>query len=372
MATAAAENVRVYSRSTTRANWSIHAPWQAKSCATPYPRPGAPAPPDNARNTQWHNVKSFSAPRPCPTTSRPAFMRLASGSRGRTAATFQSRPVYGDQLIADGGTLNIKGGNLYGDILLIGEDVPLKPVILNISDGAAVPIDVISLTNNVTANVSGTDTVDIFSTPTSGGPSYNQANSIINLAAHAKVISTDNLQFGSLVVNGDDHTTFRAEGDLTFAGTAVTLNTSVAGNGTLAVSAMPLPPALAPYGLSGVVNGSLRIDGSVAHGVDVVLNSTVGESSLTVTDPKDFAGMVSLGTNSFIDLLGVNADSYSIRADMLTLYAGHKPVDTLQLTNTTKQPYTIEQNASGVHIASSGMDTSQIGGVGHLLAPVPA
>ena len=252
-------------------------------------------------------------------------------------AYVSATPVYGDQLVADGGTLLIGGGNVYADPILVGADGG-TPVTLDISPGGyptIVPIEVMALTSTMTANVSGTATVDLSSTPNSGYLAYNEADSVINLAAHATMIGTDSLQFGSLTVNGGASTTWDTVGFSSFLGTAVTLNTSVEGTGILEIG--QAQRILYPNIVStGTYDGSLTIGmDKVGAGVSIQLSN----ASLTLDDPAAFQGQIDLGHDSSVFLAGVHADSWNIKGDILKLYSGSRVVDSLNLTDAPAQAY---------------------------------
>jgi hypothetical protein len=228
--------------------------------------------------------------------------------------------------------------------------------------------------NSGTVHVNGTATYNVAQIP---GITPNTVNDVFLLDGHSNLILTDSIQFGSLITQG---------GAVTLGGSgtsqAVTLNSSVTGNSIY------------------WNQGTLTINGSVSAGVileDCALNATVAR--MTLDQPLQFHGTVGIGptynqnnagvytTNGesdYIALMGLNADSYSIKGDILSLYNGNKLIDTLTFQNNTFPDHaggernagtmtglSVEHNTSGVMIASASAmfggynaDASQPGGVG--------
>ncbi len=54
--------------------------------------------------------------------------------------------------------------------------------------------------------------------------------------------------------------------------------------------------------------------------------------------------------NEQVNLLGLQADSYSLANDLLTLYAGHKVIDRIAFQSSTAASTFVGQGASGVVI----------------------
>jgi hypothetical protein len=79
---------------------------------------------------------------------------------------------------------------------------------------------------------------------------------------------------------------------------------------------------------------------------------------LQLDKPTAFAGSVDL-TQGTIDLVGLaNADSYSFKNDILSVYSGNKVIDTLRLTNETQYGFAVEKVAGGVNIVALSSATN--------------
>lgn len=231
--------------------------------------------------------------------------------------------------------------------------------------------------NALAVAVSGTASLTIGGPPiaefSTGSAKLAEFRSVtVNLAAHSNLISTDEMAFGRLTVHGAKATDTLV-GTSVFAGTAVTLDTNLAGTGTMVVQSIITG--------TGVTNGSAVINGRVGKGVTVSLtgngnHGAEGGASLTLLKPTQFAGTVEFDPGqSFVDLKGLNADSYSMMGSVLSLYSADKLVDTLNINNLNNlgagpvaDPLSIEHNASGVLIATVGEDVRQTGGVGTQLS----
>ena len=81
---------------------------------------------------------------------------------------------------------------------------------------------------------------------------------------------------------------------------------------------------------------------------------TVGNgATLRADHPRDFDANVSLFNNGEIDLIGLaRADSYSFKNDMLSIFSGHKVIDTLRLRDQTSYGFVVQQTAGSVNIVS--------------------
>jgi hypothetical protein len=98
---------------------------------------------------------------------------------------------------------------------------------------------------------------------------------------------------------------------------------------------------------SGTSTNATTVTGSVGSKVTETLTS---DSQLVIDHPNRFHGQVDLGSGD-IDLNGLaQADSYSFRNDMLTIYASNgKALDKLRLTSDSSA-FSVEKTATGVSI----------------------
>jgi hypothetical protein len=263
------------------------------------------------------------------------------------------------------GTANVAGPSFDGDTYNIGVD----PTI-NLSGGAQINVsqqgapDGLGVLN---VNVSGNDGLSL----AMGGPPAEHMSDTFDLTAHSNLLSTDTMGFGQLTVNGKGATdTFT--GYSSFSGTQVILNTDIMGTGSIITAA----------GIIGtsVTQGSLTINGSVGAGVTILtaggsrVEEFAGGGSLTINDLSTFKGtvIVGLGETNNVQLSGLDATSYDLKGDILSLYNGNKLVDKLNFQNQSgqneyvspvgMQGLTVSHNSLGVQISTD--PASQNGGVG--------
>ena len=92
------------------------------------------------------------------------------------------------------------------------------------------------------------------------------------------------------------------------------------------------------------------IGGSVAAGENI--GAFGGE--VTIERPHLFSGQVELGSNGLVDLIGLaQADSYSFRQDLLSIYSSGKVIDTLLFNKGSQDFGVAKTHAGGVVIYSS-------------------
>jgi hypothetical protein len=233
--------------------------------------------------------------------------------------------------------------------------------------------------NSGTFSVTGNTTYNVTPLPFLPDPPQSVT---INIAGRADLtMGQDVMSFGSLTVNAGSGSsaTFGVQGSQ-FIDTKVLLNTNLAGSGNVSL-----------YG-SGTTGSSMTINGSVAAGLSFQLNGSGAAAStpemLVLDQPTTFAASVTMigtwnGTTTsgaaVLELAGLNANAYSIKGDILTLFNANKVVDTLSFNNDTyntkegslsvgtAQFLTLEHNSQGVMISSTGADKYQPGGIGTVL-----
>lgn len=215
----------------------------------------------------------------------------------------------------NGGTMDITGRELAGDTLLIG-GTPTSP------------------TEDFVINVFGHAVFQ----EEAEFPPYGIGSITINLADHSRWVGgfTSNLGGGVFIT-----------GDGVFSNTASKvvadsiIDVPVIGHGTFSVRS-----AQSHF-------GRLEFTHSVSAGQEVTVAGDpfrgIG-ATLVVDDPQSFRASVTLGWGEVL-LGGLQADSYSIKQDMLLLYAGSKVIDRLDLTVSTDllaNNFGVSQTAAGV------------------------
>ncbi|HXA26249.1 MAG TPA: hypothetical protein VNW90_28530 [Acetobacteraceae bacterium] len=245
-------------------------------------------------------------------------------------------PLPGDTLNMQTGAMNIRGDDLAGNTLMIGGS---SLTTLNLSHHAAVSVDIAQESvDQVTVNVKGSDTLNIHTEFPSSG------NFTINLADHASLTANFNMVFSSAVINGGDDSRFTGGGLL--EGSHVTIHARASGGSFAVQTAQSIP-------------GRVEFGGSVSHNESVAVRGDPGRgiaSQVQIDQPGEFKGAVALGVFGEVDLMGlVNASSYAIKNDILSIYSGHKVIDNLRLT-TPPAPglptfnITVAQTSAGIVI----------------------
>ena len=297
----------------------------------------------------------------------------------------------GDVLVIGGGVMDVPGGNLDGNPLIVGQGgfAPIE-FTLNLSSGADVSLETTTQTNNpsvftgptvFTINVAGSDSLTIAPDPVqtvqqNAAPTF-VTDAIVNLAAHSDLVMAATMNFGHLSMNGPK-ATLTLDGGSSFGNTQVFLDTNLAGSGEI------------QFGGHMSSSSHATIDGKVSSGVLVVNNGTEPGSPpavLTIDKPLDFAGKLEMGApdedtvgDAITVLAGLNATSFALKGDILSFFDGNRLVKNLKFDNETflghnqqanshgtMKNLTVEHNAFGVMIATTGNDLYQPGGVGAAL-----
>lgn len=258
----------------------------------------------------------------------------------------EGQPQPGDTLYLLQGTANMRGGDLSGDTITMGETnsgpsgtpppATLTPV-LNVSGGATVNVDAggdfFNHTDNLsTINVRGNNNVNINSSTSTHGAG--QSNFTVNIL-RGTMTGSVTLYYGKGTIDGAGK--FHNVDSSLEAG-SLTIKSDMIGTGSTSLTLM-----------------HLDLGGSVSAGQTF---SVGDDSTLTIDCPGQFHGVVqATGTPgapaSEIDLTGIHANSYSMANDLLTLYAGHKVVDRLALDATAAQT-SVGQGSSGIVIGLNG------------------
>ncbi len=233
-------------------------------------------------------------------------------------------------LIDNGGTINITGHALAGNVLSIEpSSTGLEPT-LNLDDAKIAlgmvnqPPEFSDPAPYITLNVAGgSDSVT--------APASNPIdNTMINLQGNAHLLLSGGMYFIS--ASGGAHSELINDGRLELARgiQSGTIDTNLTGTGVVSTAYL--------------LTLSLTIDGSVGAGQTV---DVMAENTLVLDKPLAFAGTVNAETFGpdalVIDLMGVTATSYEYSNDLLKLYNGNRVADTLKLT--AMPPYVIPTSA---------------------------
>ncbi|HJS83977.1 MAG TPA: hypothetical protein VJ779_00775 [Acetobacteraceae bacterium] len=253
----------------------------------------------------------------------------------------------GDTLSMASGVASLDGGNLAGDTLTIPANASaFQPYSATVNlSGHATLSALVSHTALVEQeaifNVVGRATLHV----------REQANSLAstrvteNIAPYSVLKGTfvADGHDPNVTVNGADATArFANCGDSSIAGGVAVINADVVGTGSF--TARPF-------------SGIMFLHSVGAH---QTVNSD-GFDRITIGRPDLFQGLVNFtgGPTNMIDLLGITADSYSYRNDVLSLYRGGQVVDSLRLHASTSQ-FQVTESARGISI--TGLPASQPAG----------
>jgi hypothetical protein len=249
------------------------------------------------------------------------------------------------------GILDIKGGTatvLMGPTNIFDPNVPpLITPTLNISDGAVVDVGVLvrsSGTTDATINVRNSDTLNL--TISLSNHFNQQASTHVNLD-HAVLQGTiNNFGGGDIIIDGTGKVNTSS---ISMAlGSKITILPDMIGTGSnsLRFTTAELGGSVGPDQTFSLAGSQLTIDHNFLGTIDF---SFMG-SKLIVDQPDNFHGKINGMPSNEIDLLGIDADAYSFKDDLLTLYSGNKPVDTLRLHTTAAAgatPVTVSHAPAG-------------------------
>ena len=249
----------------------------------------------------------------------------------------------GDNLTITAGTINVRDDELAGNTLSIYSPTQADTATINLSHGAVVSLNAPASKSSVfTVNVKGADTLHLATTFPSG------AGATINLADHATLTADFNMAFGGAVIIGGTHSHLVNDRTNSLSGTDLIINTDVQGKGSYAVSGAQS------------VRGQLEFGGSVSRGQSVSVSGDprrLVPAFVKIDQPGEFKGSTSIGVFGEIDLAGLaNADSYSLKNDLLSIYSGCKVIDTLRLSalpppsSLPDHAITVAQTATGIVI----------------------
>jgi hypothetical protein len=262
-------------------------------------------------------------------------------------------PQSGDTLSMINGTMNVRDDDLAGNAVHVGDPITSGQDTFNLSHHAVLAVVQNQFTSSeTTVNVSGRDTLRFSSTFPSG------SQVIANLDPHARLTASFDMVFGGLTVNGDAGAKLINDQSDTLRGVQALITPDVLGIGSISV------------GSAQGVAGSIEFGHSVSRGQDVSVSGDLGQGlagSLQIDKPREFDASVVMQLKSKVDLVGLaKADSYTFENDMLAIFAGHRRIDQLKLTNDGTfegQPHDLVVSKSGtdVFLTQAGLTSPPIG-----------
>lgn len=276
-----------------------------------------------------------------------------SGNRANSPADWSPKgaPTAGDALSApDDATMNVRGNDLKGDMLVIGTAEGSVTDTFNLSNHASLTLDPVAFsTVDATVNVRGSDTFRL-----SESNSYpNTGVFTVNLLGRSTLTTTFAQSLdGGITVNGGAGSKVNNDGPSAVRGTSAVINPDVVGVGSFSV------------GDAQSHRGFLEFGGKVADTQSVKLagDEVRGPVTLKIDQASKFHAPIDFD-KAIVDLAGVMATSYTLHGNALSLYgSGGKLLDTLSIANTSTlggQPAPIEvsRSASDVFITTKGLAT---------------
>jgi hypothetical protein len=263
-------------------------------------------------------------------------------------------PQPGDTLsMSDGGTMNVRDDDLAGNPVHVGDPTGTKQETFNLSRHAMLTVvQDFETSSETTINVHGRDTLR-FSSVFPSGPQV-----IVNLESHAKLTASFNMTFGGLTVNGGHRTELINDQSDTLNGVHAIITPDVLGIGSFRLSNAQGVGGFLEFGRSVSSEQSVSVGGD--PGRDLA-------SGLQIDHPREFHAAVAMRPQAVVDLVGLaKADSYTFENDMLSVFAGHRRIDQLRLTNDGSfigQSHDLVVSKSGrdVFLTQAGLTSPPIG-----------
>jgi len=262
-------------------------------------------------------------------------------------------PQSGDTLSMINGTMNVRDDDLAGNAVHVGDPITGGQDTFNLSHHAVLAVmQNQDTSSDTTVNVSGRDTLR-FSSVFPSGPQV-----IVNLESHAKLTASFNMTFGGLTVNGGHRTELINDQSDTLNGVHAIITPDVLGIGSFTLSNAQGVGGFLEFGRSVSSEQSVSVGGD--PGRDLA-------SGLQIDHPREFHAAVAMRPQAVIDLVGLaKADSYTFENDMLAIFAGHRRIDQLKLTNDGTfegQPHDLVVSKSGtdVFLTQAGLTSPPIG-----------
>jgi hypothetical protein len=250
-------------------------------------------------------------------------------------------PQPGDVLNFGQGSVDVKGYDLRGDTLYVGKPGEPSANTVNLSNQAQVSVDALQGSQpTVTFNVDGVAYADLHNQNPSN------ASYVFDLHAGASVQSEHvDLTGSNLYLNGG--MAFVNTGEVDLKSSNLYVHSDLEGTGHVQVGDQKWPGSHA------------EVYKSVSSGqsFDVVGQGSTF-SDLYVDDPSSFGGSVKLN-DGYVVLGHVQADSYSLKNDLLDLYWKGNVVDSLHVSS-GGDPLTVSTVGTGVLVDNSGYGSNGV------------
>jgi hypothetical protein len=254
--------------------------------------------------------------------------------------------VYGNALADD--TVSTWAANLTLNdysAMSVTVSVQLGSDTINLATGSTLNLAtsgfVYTFGGSATVNITGNANLKL----TDGG--HTTVNILSNHGRWTGTFDVIGYHSGALTINSGQNAEFLNNGASSVSFSAnVVVPTTVIGTGTFSVSS----GARLEF-VSGVSGQTIAVESTAAG---------YGGGKLVLDHARQFAGEVILGRADAVPMraapeidllaLGAVADSYSFKNDMLSIFAGHKVIDTLRLHDSTQFGFEVEKTTGGVSI----------------------
>ena len=260
----------------------------------------------------------------------------------------------GDSLGMVAGTMEIVGNALAGNTLKLGQAQGTNTSSVTLlNNNAPANLEVVAQATQSLAIRAGR-TGEIGADTLNLRNDYpGSANATISIDAKTVLTANFNLVFSTLAVSGPVDSALVNTGTSVIAGSTAVFHEQVAGTGAFTIDSAQSRA------------GSVEFGGAVSAGQTVAVSSDPGRdvtSTVKVDAPATFKGLVNLHANAELDLVGLaNADSYTLRNDILTLYAGDTVLDAIRVRVGSRPAgypganfqFTVSHNAGGIAVRYS-------------------
>ena len=259
----------------------------------------------------------------------------------------EGAPQPGDTLDMQNGQMQISGYDLRGDPLNLGNGWDQTRQLLELNNQATIQLNVLP-NATTTVDVDGVAYVDLVANGAA-------INFNLNPGASVQTKSFD-LENSTSQVNGG--MAFLNTGDVWVHDSSLLVNSDLEGTGKVHVTSDSSQSSVEL--LKSVSTGqSFDVDGNP---------SALEPAKLKIDDPKAFDGTVNLDYAKTV-LVGLQADSYSFKDDLLSVYFKGTVVDTLKLHSPSSfggQDLHLSVYATGTGVL---VDNSGLGGTDGVLLP---
>jgi hypothetical protein len=254
-------------------------------------------------------------------------------SRANLLANLSNRAVM-TAVVSDGanGTFNLSQQSSLNLSLSSGRSGAPSNNTINLSQNSSLDLSAGGFGVTANVNMSGNDAAHIIV----GG--LGSAN--VTLQPGARWSGTVNTARGGFGVSGGPDSVFNNDGDSNIGQSFATIHADVAGKGNIAVRAF----------------AHLEFASSVGPNQTVSLDS----AGVQIDQPNLFEATATLITASTrIDLIGLaEADSYTFKNDLLSIFSGKSIIDTLRLHDSTPNGFVVQKDLDSVNILGISNPTS--------------